>query len=236
MKTPIYRTLAFLLLTTAGIQAQNFDEPKKVTVPDEKSATEKVVENRLSNSTDSSEKVFYENAKRAELTEEKTQQLLKIIQERNIVLKDLENKKKQADASFSIQDPGTLYNFKINQARNQYAKKISRLLTYNQYCYFIVDTYREEAKEDSRLEFFQLLKSNPDLTKEQKLKLYKPIYSYHLNQLLTTAYFSFDKNLQKPKLGVLRFNFEKEFAKICQENNIKTAEPKEANSNNFQWN
>lgn len=239
MKTPICLMMMILLYTSA-ILAQNFDEPKKLTIPEDETTTvAKSTENVEPNTSAvaiAMEKIFYANAKRAELTDEKTQELIKIINERNKVLKDLDSGKKQAETSFSIQDPGTLYNFKIKEARNLYAKRISYLITYKQFCYFVVDNYREEAIEKAKLEYNQLNKNNPDLTKEQKLKLYKLIYSYHLNQLLTNAYLSFDSNLLKPKLGVLRFNFEKEFAKTCQEFNIKTAEPKGATNNNFQWN
>lgn len=239
MKKPIYLTLV-LLLFTAGIQAQNFDEPKNATIPDEETkTTPKSAEKELPNASvvaAAMEKVFYVNAKRAGLTDEKTKDLIKIINERNQVLKDLDTRKKQANAPFSIEDPGTLFNFKIKEARNQYAKKISQLITYNQFGYFVVDNYRDEAIEKAKPEYMQLSKSNPDLTKDQKMKLYKLIYSYHLNQLLTNAYLSFDTNLLKPKLGVLRFNFEKEFAKTCKEYNVKTTESKQSSSNNFQWN
>lgn len=237
MKILIY--LAILLLTIT-IQAQNFDEPKNATIPDEETntttkSTEKISPNGTVVAV-AMEKVFYINAKRAGLTDEKTQELIKIISKRNQVLKDLDTRKKEANASFSIEDPGTLFNFKIKEARNYYAKKISQLITYNQFGYFVVDNYRDEATEKAKPEYMQLFKNNPDLTKDQKLKLYKLIYGYHLNQLLTNAYLSFDTNLLKPKLGVLRFNFEKEFAKTCIEFNVKTIEVKESASNDFQWN
>lgn len=239
MKSPIYLTLVLLLFTTA-IQAQNFDEPKNVAIPDEETKTATKAEEKVTPNVAAvavaMEKVFYINAKRAGLTEEKTKDLITIIDERNQVLKDLDTRKKQANAPFSIEDPGTLFNFKIKEARNQYAKKISQLVTYKQYCYFVVDNYREEAIEKAKPEYMQLSKNNPDLTKDQKMKLYKLIYSYHLNQLLTNSYLSFDTNLLKPKLGVLRFNFEKEFAKTCKEYNVKTTEIKGSNSNDFQWN
>ncbi|WP_281636259.1 hypothetical protein [Flavobacterium marginilacus] len=239
MKIPIYLTLAVLLFATR-VQSQNFDEAKNVNVPSEETKTNTKSDGKqipnISVVTASMEKVFYINAKRAGLTEENTKDLIKIIEERNQVLKDLDNRKKLANGAFSVEDPGTLFNFKIKEARNFYAKKISQLITYNQFGNFVVDNYRDEATEKAKPEFMQLSKNNPDLTKDQKLKLYKLIYSYHLNQLLTNAYLSFDSNLLKPKLGVLRFNFEKEFAKTCKEFNVKTAEVKEAASNDFQWN
>lgn len=240
MKKIIYSALVVLLSTTA-IQAQNFDESKNVTLPDEETnvTAGKSMEKELPNTNATAaamEKVFYLNAKRADLTEEKSKALLKIIDERNKVLKDLDTKKKQANATFSIEEPGTFFNFKIKEARNFYARKISELITYKQYCYFVVDNYREEAVRKATQEYSQLIKNNPDLIKEQKIKLFKIIYNFHLNQLMTSAYLSFDTYLQKPKLGVLRFNFEKEFAKTCKELNIKTAESNESNKNDFQWN
>lgn len=239
MKRPIYMTLAILLLTTA-IQAQNFDEPKNIAIPEEETKTDTKTEEKANPNAAvvaaAMEKAFYMNAKRANLTDEKTQELIKIINERNQVLKDLDTRKKQANAPFSVEDPGTLFNFKIKEARNYYAKKVSELIPYKQFCYFVVDNYREEAIEKAKPDYNQLSKNNPDLTKDQKMKLYKLIYSYHLNQLLTNAYLSFDTNLLKPKLGVLRFNFEKEFAKTCKEYNVKTTESKATASNDFQWN
>lgn len=179
---------------------------------------------------------FYENAAHAGLSETKTKEILKIIEERNQVIKDLDTKKKQVHAPYSIQDPGTLYNFKINNARNQYARKINTALTYKEYCAFAIEDYNSEAQENAKPEYEQLINNNGNLTDNQKKKLSGFVYNYHLNLLLTTAYYSYDKTLQKPKLGILRFNFEKEFKKMCKEYNIKTSEGGEGNTNGFEWN
>ena len=96
--------------------------------------------------------------------------------------------------------------------------------------------FREEAEQKTKEEFEQLLESNPSLTQDQKEKLHKLIYGYHLNLSMTTAYYNFDKTLQKAKQGALTFNFEKEFAKTCKEFNIKIDKLKESSANNFQWN
>ncbi|AWK04312.1 hypothetical protein HYN56_08710 [Flavobacterium crocinum] len=212
MKTKLFQTLTILLFVN-GIVAQNYTQPKN----------------------DTKER-FYENAKKAGMTETKTEELLKIIDDRNKVLKDLDTKKKQADAPYSIQDPGTLYNFKINSARTYYAKKISTLLTYKEYAEFTADDYKKEANENAKIEYEQLINNNTTLTEKQRKELYLLIYNYHLNQFLTTAYYSFDKTEQKPKLGILRFTFEKEFKKRCKEYNIKIQAPSGENTNGFEWN
>lgn len=222
-----------ILLFTMGIRAQNIKESEKTSVTNK----EVYMPNEKESLTESAIKQnFYQNAKQAGLNEEKTKELLKIIDERNQVLKDLDAKKKQAYAPFSIQDPGTLYNFKINEARNYYAKKINGSLTYKQYCYFAMSDYKVETKEKVDLEYTRLVNGNPNLTKDQQTKLYSLIYDYHLNHYLTTAYYSFDKTIQKPKLGMLRFNFEKEFAKFCKEYNIKISEINTTKNNGFEWN
>ncbi|MBZ4036833.1 hypothetical protein K6T82_18835 [Flavobacterium sp. 17A] len=185
---------------------------------------------------DETKEKFYKNAKKANLTDTKTKELLQIIEERNLVLKDLDTKKKQADAPYSIQDPGTLYNFKINNARNYYARKINGFLTYKEYCEFMADDYKNEARQDAKPEYENLFNSNRHLTEDQKQKLYEFVYNYHLNQLLTAAYYGFDKTIQKPKLGVLRFNFEKEFKRLCKEYNVKSSDSNAGNTNGFEWN
>lgn len=212
MKQKAFQIVALLLFIN-GMQAQNNNEPKN-------------------NTKDR----FYENVKKAGLTEIKTIELLKIIEERNKVLKDLDTKKKQADAPYSIQDPGTLYNFKINNARTYYAKKINSLLTYKEYAEFTVEEYKNEAQENTKIEYEQLINNNTGLTEKQKKNLYLFIYNYHLNQFLTTAYYGFDKTQQKPKLGILRFNFEKEFKKLSKEYSLKVYEASGENTNGFQWN
>ncbi|WP_343589335.1 hypothetical protein [Flavobacterium sp.] len=202
-----------LLFFINGIQAQNYNDSKS-----------------------STKDRFYENVKKADLTKTKTEELLKIIEERNRVLKDLDTKKKQADVPYSIQDPGTLYNFKINNARNYYARKINGLLTYKEYCEFAVDDYKNEAWQDAKPEYENLINNNAHLKEDQKQKLSEFLYNYHLNQLLTTAYYSFDKTVQKPKLGILRFSFEKEFKKRCKDYNIKNHDSNGENTNGFEWN
>lgn len=229
MKQQAYQAFIIFFFMTA-LHAQNFEE---TTIPEGEMYQSAVKENLTEAAT---KQRFYESAKRAGLTATKTDELLKIIAERNQVLKDLDSKKKQAHAPYSIQDPGTLYNFKINNARNYYARKINGLLTYKEYCDFAVENYKTEAGGNTKTEYQQLIQNNANLSKNQKKKLFGFIYNYHLNQLLTTAYYSYDKTLQKPKLGILRFSFEKEFKKMCKEYNIKTSEGGEGNTNGFEWN
>ena len=226
MKATIRLIIPVLLLVTV-VQAQSVVQSNdtrisldSIDINDVESKEDSLVDKNAVKTEMS--KVFYENAKRAGLSKEKTNELMKIIQERNKILKNLDIWKEQYDDSYTLEDRGTLYNFKANAYRNLYAKKINNLLTYQEYCYFIVDEYAEEANENSKLEYQQLSKSNPSLSKEQKIKLYNLIYNYHLNQRLTKVYMSFDRRLQKTTLGVLKVNFEKDFAKMCQEFNIKT--------------
>jgi len=217
MKKYAYKIVFFILVIT-GVHAQKNEATKN-------DLTESVTKQK-----------FYESAKRAGLTEVKTKELLKIIDERNQVLKELDTKKKQANAPYSIQDPGTLYNFKINNARNYYARKINTSLTYKEYFDFAAEDYVYEAAENAKTEYQQLIKSNTNLDENQKKRLGDLIYNYHLNQLLTSAYYCYDKALQKPKTGILRFKFEKEFKKLCTEYNIKTSGGGEGNTNGFEWN
>lgn len=216
MKTTFYLVLIFLATTV--IQAQKGVKPNTATI------------------ADSLKTIFFKNAKSASLTPEKTQELLKIIDERNIVIANFIAKRERYNAPFNVQDPWVMYNYKIDQAQKYYAKKIKDLITYEQYGHFVVVNFREEADEKAKMELKHLLDANPTLTKEQELKLYNLINSYQLNLLLTTAYFNSDKSLQKAKQGALTFNFEKEFAKTCKEFNIKIDKLKESSANNFQWN
>jgi len=240
MKTTICLIIPVFLLVTL-VQAQSVAQSNNTRISLD-SIDINDVESKESSLVDKNDmktemsKVFYENIKRAGLSQEKTNELIKIIQERNKSLKYLDTWKEQYDDSYTLEDRGTLYNFKANACRNLYAKKINSLLTYQEYCCFIVDEYREEANENSKLEYQQLLKSNPSLSKEQKIKLYNLIYNYHLNQCLTKIYLSFDRRLQKTTLGVLKVNFEKDFAKMCKEFNIKKTDPKETKNNNFKRN
>lgn len=217
MKTRFYFIL-ILFAATLSLQAQKSFKPNTAVI------------------ADSLKTVFYKNAKSAALTPEKTKELLKIIDERNVVIANFIAKRERYNAPFNVQDPWVMYNYKIDQAQKYYIKKITDILSYQEYSYFVVVNFREEAEQKSRLEYKQLLDSNPNLNDEQKVKLYDLINSYQLNLLITTAYYNSDKTLQKAKQGALTFNFEKEFAKTCKEFNIKIDKLKESSANNFQWN
>jgi hypothetical protein len=226
MKNPIYPLLALLFLTI-GMMAQSISANKKQSQSeDKKNAT--AIENQMKTK-------FYEKAKQANLTQEKTEELVGLIEERNKVLKDLNAKKNNADLSFSIQDPVTMLNNKITDAQNQYAQKILKALTYEEFSHFVRDDYDQEAAESAKVEFFKLIQKKPDLTKGQKVKIIELFYNYHLNQLLYNDYLRFDTSLQMPKLKALKFTFEKELAKICKEYGINFTAPTGTNSNDFQW-
>jgi hypothetical protein len=216
MKTPVY--LALIFLATTVLQAQKSAKPNAVAI------------------ADSLKIIFYKNAKNAKLTDQKTNELLKIIDERNVVVADYIAKRERHNAPFNVQDPGVMYNYKIDQAQKYYAKKINNLLSYEEYSQFVVVNFREEAEEKSKLEFNQLMDSNLNLKEEQKLKMYDLIYGYQLNLLLTGGYYNFDQMLQKSKKGALTFNFEKKFAETCKEFNIKIDKLRASSANNFQWN
>lgn len=216
MKTTFYLVLIFL--TTTVIQAQKGVKPNTATI------------------ADSLKTIFFKNAKSAALTPEKTKELLKIIDERNIVIANFIAKRERYNAPFNVQDPWVMYNYKIDQAQKYYAKKINNLISYEEYSQFVIVNFKEEAEQNAKQEFKQLIDSNPNLKDEQKLKLYNLIYSYQLNLLLTGGYYNFDQMLQKARKGNVSYNFEKEFAKTCKEFNIKIDKLKESSANNFQWN
>lgn len=235
MKTTFRLSIIFLLIVTA-MQSQNFSQSKdtRVSLDSIDMNDEELKDSYLDNNVVQSEmeKRFYENAKLAGLTKDKTKMLKKILEERNSVLKNIDLWKEQLDDTFNLEDRITLYTFRSTRYRNLYAKKINNLLTYQQFCYFVVDEYRDEAVENSQMDYQDLLKSNPSLNTEHKKKIYKLIYDYHLNQRLIKIYNSFDKKLQDSRLEVFRINFEKDFANICQEYGIKGVDTETNNNDN----
>lgn len=229
MKKTINLVLTMLFFTT-GIMAQKVVENKKANDTLKNSTIDKaLIEKQLSVK-------FYENAKKAGLSEEKILALITIIDERNAVFADLNAKRKLSGLRFAIQDLGALYTYKFGEARDYYAKKIADLINYNQYAYFIIDDYRDQANESANVELKKVVEKKKDLTANQQMKLYELFFNYNINQLLNTAYYSYDKTLQKPKLSSLRFTFEKEFANICKEYNINNSISTGKTSNGFQWN
>lgn len=226
MKNPIYLVLTMLFLATAMMAQGAAANKKQSQSENEKKAI--AIEKEMKTK-------FYEKAKQANLTTEKTEELSSLIEERNRVLKDLNAKKKNAQTNFSIQDPVSMLNDKITYAQNQYAQKILKALTYEEFCQFVFDDYQEEAAESAKTEFFKIVQKKPDLTEEQKKKIYELFYHYHLNQLLCNAYLKFDVSQQMPKLKALKFTFEKELDKMCKEYDINFMAPTGTNGNNFQW-
>jgi hypothetical protein len=217
MKTTFYLFLT-LFLTTISLLAQKTIKPNTAAI------------------ADSLKIIFYKDAERAGLTVEKTKELLKIIDERNKVIADFDNKKKRSYAPFSVMDPDVVYAYKIDIAQKLYARKIKNLLNYEQYFQFIDFYFRDEALQKAKEEMNQLIIGNPALTNEQKSKLYDFIYNHYLNFKVSFSYYNGDFNLQKIKQAGLTFAFEKRFAEMCKEFNIKIDKLKESSANNLQWN
>lgn len=231
-------TIAFLFLLTSSVAiAQDKVHSKKTNLPTEKTAN-LISESNSTTGTETdaeAKQKFFDKAKKAGIPDEKVNQILVFISKRGEELRALTAENKKANSTYSILEPGEQYSAKMRIVRNRYAKLINTSMTYPQFGAMMVDDFRDQGHENSKLEFMQLIRSNPGLTKEQQVKLYDTIYNFHLNELLTTSYLSFDQTLQKPKLGSLRFEFEKTFASLCKEYNIKTASSNDAN-NSFQWN
>jgi hypothetical protein len=187
-------------------------------------------------STDSLKNVFYQNASIAKLQEKKISALLKIIDQRNRTITRYHSKRNQHSPAFAVQHPELMYDYKIEQLQKFYAKKISTLLSYNEYCVFVAKDYKTDAEENTKFEFSQLVESYPDLTSEQKAKLFKILFDYHLNLILISNYYYFDTSLQKSKNGVLTFQFEKKLEETCKELKIKIDKLKDIKSSIYQWN
>lgn len=240
MKNKITITFLFLLASSITV-AQDKESSKKTNSKAETALnliSEKSVENSTINEkeTDAEAKQkFLEKAKKAGIPDENINQILVLISKRGEELRALTAENKKANSTYSILEPGEQYSTKMKAVRNRYTKLINTSMTYPQFGAMMVDDFRDQGHENSKVEFIQLIRANPGLTKEQQVKLYDTIYNFHLNELLTTSYLSFDQTLQKPKLGSLRFEFEKTFASLCKEYNIKTATDKDSN-NSFQWN
>lgn len=217
MKTTFYLFLTFFVITIS-LQAQKTVKPNTAAI------------------ADSLKTIFYQNAKLAKLSDKKTNELLKIIDERNLVVAGFIAKRERHNAPFNVQDPWVMYNYKIDQTQKLAARKINNLLSYEEYSQFVVVNFKEEAEQNAKPEFMQLLDGNPNLKGEQQEKMYSLIYGYHLNLLLTGGYYNFDQMLQKSKKGALTYNFEKQFAETCKEFNIKIDKLRESSANNFQWN
>lgn len=238
MKNKITIALLFLLTTSITI-AQDAENTKKTSTPNQSPTgviTEKSVEKKQSKESADLEakQRFIDKAKNAALTVEKTNEILTLISKRAEELKSLTAEYKK-NGDYSVMEPTELYNSKMRAVRNRYLKLINTSLTYIEFAAMMVDDYRAQANENSKLEFKQLVNANPKLSKEQLTKIYETIYNFHSNELMTKAYLSFDVTLQKPRLGILRFEYEKAFASLCKEYNIKTATTTETN-NSFQWN
>lgn len=235
------KTIILVLLATSFAVAQNKEsKPNNNQIKENKApliADSKVeIPPTTGAETDEEAKQkFLEKATKAGIPDQTITHILLLIAKRGEELRALTAENKKTNSTYSILEPGEQYSNKMRAVRNNYTKLINTAMTYQQYGAMMVDTYRDQANQDSKLEFLQLMQANPNLTQEQQIKLYETIYNFHLNQLLATSYLSFDLTLQKPKLGTLRFEFEKTFANLCKEYNIKTAATNTAN-NSFQWN
>lgn len=233
-------TIALLFFLTTSITiAQDAENAKKPSLPSQSPTgviTEKSVEKKQSKESADLEakQRFVDRAKKTGLPDEKITGILSLISKRAEELKALTAEYKK-NGDYSVMEPTELYNSKMRAVRNRYLKLINTSLTYFEFAAMMVDDYRAQANENSKLEFKQLISANPKLSKEQQTNIYETIYNFHSNELMTAAYLSYDVTLQKPRLGILRFEYEKTFASLCKEYNIKIAAATEIN-NSFQWN
>lgn len=224
--------MVFLGLFSSA-QAQNIDTNKP---HDDNAQAINVKEKSAVTSTDSLKNVFYQNASTAKLEEKKISELLKIIDQRNRTITRYHSKRSQHSPAFSVQHPELMYDYKIEQLQKFYSKRISTLLSYNEYCVFVAKDYKIDAEENTKFEFSQLVESYPNLTDAQNAKLFKILFDYHLNLILIANYYHFDSSLQKSRNGVLTFQFEKKLEETCKELKIKIDKLKDIKSSIYQWN
>ncbi len=177
---------------------------------------------------------FYKKAEKAGLNEEKTVAVWTLLEEKKAALEAIKASRKAEKSSVGFDFSEASSNRTNGEIKKEFAEKLSKTLTQKEYAKLLGSNFKKKAEKDAGKELKGILEGY-SLTEEQEKELSKKVLQYHLNKLVTGAYYSYNKKLNKQKQSVLRYRYEKDYIALMKSYDVEITQKKKANNTMFQW-
>ncbi|GAB1857035.1 hypothetical protein MHTCC0001_18710 [Flavobacteriaceae bacterium MHTCC 0001] len=196
-----------------------------------KEVVDQVKESYLKNKREALFKTLTEKAKKAGLDESRITKLIALIKQKEEDITTLMNSTNTVNSAslFEVNTQKT-----IHEIREEFSTNIANLISKKEFANILGDDLLPTAMRNAEKETEQVL-SSYNFTEVQQEQVSEKIKLYYFNEIITKHYYNYQWELQKQKLGGLRYHFEKEFKKMLDEFNVKLKPSKKADNTNFQY-
>ncbi|WP_303315440.1 hypothetical protein Q4Q34_15185 [Flavivirga abyssicola] len=167
----------------------------------------------------------------AGLDENRTQQLISLVKNKNLAIE--ENKTKKIASTFSDLFQDSTYDTR-KAIIAQFGRDVSGMLSKKEFAIIFADRFRATAKKDTKEQLASIFKTHK-LNKEQQQKVHELVYGYFLNKAIANVYYKHQGLLKKQKLSVLRYRFEKNYLELMTSFDIKIDHPTKADDRTYKW-
>ncbi len=156
---------------------------------------------------------FIGKAEKSGVSIEKAEILWQLIEQRNSDLEAVKKSKKLgANSGLGLIDIDSQEKPQVK--KRDFQKKVTELISLKEYSALLGDELKVNANKKSKKQLKEIFDTYKQLTKEQSKEISKKVKIYFYNKELNTNYYKYNKKVQKQKLSVLQFYFEKEYRKL----------------------
>ncbi len=196
-----------------------------------KAVVDKVKESYLKHKRETLFETLAEKAKKAGLDERRTTKLIALIKQKEEAITTLTNTANTVNSAslFEVNTQKT-----IHEIREEFSTNLANLISRKEFAAILGDDLLPAAMRNAKKETEQVLNLYT-LTETQQEQVAEKIKLYYFNEIITKHYYNYQWELQKQKLGGLRYHFEKAFKKMMDEFNVKVKPSKKADNTNFQY-
>lgn len=178
-------------------------------------------------------KILKEKALATGLEELRAQELVSLVDKKNADLKALKERGNQADDAFSDMFEDSAYDTK-KEILKTFGEQLTKLISKKEFGLIFKDRFIKKVKKETN-EQLKLINSKYELDKTELEKTHELVYAYFLNVAIIKAYYKYEKALQKQKMSVLRYHFEKNYKSLMDGFDIKVKGSKKSDNRTYQW-
>tara|TARA_B110000046_G_scaffold162006_1_gene176037 strand:+ start:22065 stop:22601 length:537 start_codon:yes stop_codon:yes gene_type:complete len=159
--------------------------------------------------------------------------VLSLIEKRKTDLQSLNNQKEGGDDISELFESTDLKT--KSEIKQEFSRNLAKIISKREFSELFGYVFMKNVRKKTVSKIGDLKKIE-NLTEDQEKEIKTMMEIFYFNKETFTAYFAFDKKLQKQKLSALRFRFEEKYAELRTQLNLEVKSNVKVNNRTYLWN
>jgi hypothetical protein len=122
-----------------------------------------------------------------------------------------------------------------SEVKQDFSRDLAKIINKTEFSKLFGDVFMRNVKKKS-ISKIEQLKKIEQITDDQDKEITTMMETFYFNEETITAYYAFDKELQRQKLSALRFRFEKKYEELRAKLNLEVKSNVKVNNRTYLWN